>query len=144
MNKPLLCGGILSSIAAIFHLSIIIGGPDWYRFFGAGEDMAQMAESGSWFPPILTLGIAAVLLIWALYAYSGAGLTRPLPLLKPALVIISLIYLLRGLAIVPVAIFLPETIDDFLLWSSLICLIYGLTYAVGTKQIWHLAIRHHQ
>jgi len=36
--------GTLSFIASALHIAIIIGGPSWYRFFGAGESMASMAE----------------------------------------------------------------------------------------------------
>ena len=75
-NKLLLFGGLLSAIAALLHIAIIIGGPQWYRFFGAGEELALMAEKGSWYPAVLTFGIAVVLLLWALYAFSGAGLIR--------------------------------------------------------------------
>lgn len=64
----LMLGAGLSSIAAIMHIGIIFGGGDWYRFFGAGEQMAQAAESGKAFPAIVTVGIAATLSIWALFA----------------------------------------------------------------------------
>ena len=136
INKPLIFGGMLSVIAALLHVAIIIGGPDWYRFFGAGEGMAVMAEAGSWYPPIITSGIAIILFTWALYAFSGAGIIRKLPLLKLGLVVISLIYLIRGLAIIPAYFFMPEILDNFLIWSSLICLGYGASYSIGTKQIW--------
>jgi hypothetical protein len=39
-NFWLVGGGILSAIAALLHAAVIAGGPDWYRFFGAGEEMA--------------------------------------------------------------------------------------------------------
>jgi len=135
LNFPLFLGGLLSMIAALLHVAIIIGGPNWYRFFGAGEQMALMAEQGSWYPPLVTSGIALVLFIWALYAFSGAGTIRKLPLLKTGLVIISGIYLLRGLAIIPAYFLMPEVIDNFLVWSSLICLLYGVTYATGTRKL---------
>ncbi len=136
INRSLLFGGILSLIAALLHIAIIIGGPDWYRAFGAGEEMAVMAEEGSWYPAFVTSGIAFVLFLWALYGFSGAGLVRRLPLLKTSLVVISAIYLIRGLAVIPIYFLMPEIIDSFLIWSSLICLVYGISYAVGTKQIW--------
>ena len=135
-NKLLLFGGLLSGIAALLHIAIIIGGPQWYRFFGAGEELASMAEKGSWYPAVLTFGIAVVLLLWALYAFSGAGLIRRFPLLKVGLVVISAVYLIRGLAFIPAYIVKPEIVDDFLIWSSLISLVYGFSYAIGTKQVW--------
>ena len=135
-NKPLLFGGLLSGFAALLHIAIIIGGPQWYRFFGAGEELASMAEKGLWYPAVLTFGIAVVLFLWALYAFSGAGLVRRFPLLKAGLVVISAVYLIRGLAFIPAYIVSPEIVDDFLIWSSLISLVYGFSYAIGTKQVW--------
>ena len=100
INKLLVFGGSLSMLAAVLHIAVIIGGPDWYRFFGAGEELAVMAERGSWYPALLTSGIVVVLFIWALYAFSGAGLLkRRLPLLRAGLVVIAAIYLIRGLAL---------------------------------------------
>jgi len=123
-------------LAALLHVMVIFGGPDWYRFFGAGEHMAQMAEQGLWQPVLVTLFITTVLVIWGLYAFSAAGLIRRLPLLKTALVIISCIYLLRGLAAIPIMVIKPEVVDSFLIWSSLICFVYGMFYALGSWQQW--------
>ena len=36
-NPALVTGGLLSVAASLLHIGCIIGGPDWYRFFGAGE-----------------------------------------------------------------------------------------------------------
>jgi hypothetical protein len=141
-NPALILGGWLSVAAALLHIACIIGGPDWYRFFGAGEEMATMAERGSLTPTLLTLGIAAILAIWAAYAFSGAGLLPRLPLLRTGLVVISAIYLLRGLALIPALIINGGTVMPFILWSSLIVLVYGLAYAVGTRVAWpHLGPR---
>ncbi len=135
-NRALILGGVLSVVAALLHIACIIGGPDWYRFFGAGEAMATMAEQGSITPALLTLGIAAVLAIWAAYAFSGAGLLPRLPLLRTGLVVISAIYLLRGLALLPALVINRGEVIPFVLWSSLIVLVYGLAYAIGTWVAW--------
>ncbi len=135
-NPALIIGGWLSVAASLLHIGCIIGGPDWYRFFGAGEAMATMAEQGSMTPTLLTLGIAAILAIWAAYAFSGAGLLPRLPLLRTGLVVISAIYLLRGLALIPALIINGGEVMPFVLWSSLIVLVYGIAYAVGTRIAW--------
>ena len=141
-NPALVIGGLLSVAASLLHSGCIIGGPDWYRFFGAGEAMATMAERGSMTPTLLTLGIAAILAIWAAYAFSGAGLLPRLPLLRTGLVVISTIYLLRGLALIPALIINRGDVMPFILWSSLIVLVYGLAYAIGTWTAWpHLKPR---
>ena len=135
-NKMLILGGVFSFIASILHIAIIIGGSTWYRFFGAGEEMAAMAEQGSWIPGIVTFGIAIVLFIWGLYAFSGARALKHLPFLKSILVIVSGIYLIRGLGLIPAFVIIPELVDGLLVWSSLVSLMIGLAYAVGTKQEW--------
>jgi hypothetical protein len=135
-NHWLIAGGLLSAGASILHLCVIAGGPDWYRFFGAGEGMARMAERGSATPGLITLAIAAILAIWAAYAFSGAGLIRRLPLIRTALVLISAVYLLRGLALVPIVLMRPHTIQAFAVWSSAIVSVYGLCYAIGTRRAW--------
>jgi hypothetical protein len=137
-NRWLLAGGILSALAALLHLGVIAGGPDWYRFFGAGEGMARLAEQGSLRPALITTGIAAMLGLCAAYAFAGAGLLPRLPLMRTALVAIAAVYLLRGLVILPIAAFRPDQLHGFALWSSLIVLVYGIAYAVGTWHAWPL------
>ena len=136
-NGWLIVGGWLSLVAALLHLAVIVGGADWYLALGAGEAMASADERGSWMPALITLGIAAVLAIWAAYAFAAAGMIRRLPLMRTALVLISAIYLARGLFVLdPSAFARPDLSPEFMLWSSLIVLAYGLTYAVGTWRAW--------
>jgi hypothetical protein len=129
-------GGWLSVAASLLHIGCIIGGPDWYRFFGAGEEMAQAATRGEWMPAIVTAGIAIVLAIWAAFAFSGAGRIMRLPLLRTGLIVISAIYLLRGLILFPLLLWKPQLVDSFAIWSSLIVLAYGLAYAIGAWRAW--------
>ena len=139
MNRPLFWGGMMSLIAAFLHIAIIIGGPVWYRFFGAGERFARLAEEGSAIPGTITALIALVLLLWSLYAFAGAGLVRRPPWLKAILTLITTAYLLRGMALLPLALFQPHAVDSFLIASSLICLLIGLLHFSGTRQmIWEL------
>src|SRR5215218_6655598 len=104
-RRWLLFGGLLTGIASLLHVGIIVGGPDWYRFFGAGERMARLAARGSPWPAVVTAGIAAVLGLWMLYALSGAGVIRRLPFLRLALVLIAAVYLGRGALGIPMVLF---------------------------------------
>lgn len=132
----LIAGGWLSVLAALLHIACIFGGPEWYRFFGAGEGMARAAARGDLRPTLITLGITAVLLVWAAYAFSGAGTLPRLLLLRTGLVAITAIYLLRGLILVPLHLWRPQYTDSFAIWSSLIVLAYGTVYAIGTFKAW--------
>lgn len=135
-NIFLVFGAVLSAVAALLHIGIIINGASWYRFFGAGEQFARAAERGERWQDVITLGIALVLFAWAAYALSGAGVISRLPLLRYALIIITAIYLLRGLVILPMAIFSFDKVTPFWVWSSLICLGFGIVHAIGLAQVW--------
>ena len=141
INKLLIVAGLLSLFASLLHIAIIIGGASWYRFFGAVEKLVTMAEKGYWYPTVITLFIAGVLFSWGLYAFSGANVfSYRFPFLRYALVTISAIYLLRGLAFIPALILIPDKVDAFIVWSSLVSLVFGLCYAIGTFQVWKTLI----
>ena len=123
--------GLLSFLVAILHITIIFGGAAWYRFFGAGEQMATMAEQGSWIPSIVTLAITIVFAIWGIYAFASAGIVAKMPLQKLALAAISLVYIVRGLVVLAI-LAKPELANPFNIWSSVISLVIGLFYAYGT------------
>lgn len=135
-NKPLVVAAFLCAVAALLHVGCIVFGGDWYRFFGAGEEMASMAEQGLWYPSIITAVIVVILLIWSLYGLSGAGVIKRLPLTKLALVIISSIFLLRGVSFVGLMPLFPDNSLTFWLVSSGICLFIGSLFAIGTYQQW--------
>lgn len=131
----------MSAAASLLHLGVILGGSAWYRFFGAGEGMARMAERGDPTAALITVGIASVLALWAAFAFSGAGLIPRLPLLRTGLVVITGIYLLRGLLLVPAITLNPGGIagvTPFVWWSSPIVLAYGMVHAVGTWTAWQM------
>ena len=127
---------MLSFTAAALHVGIIFGGGNWYRFFGAGERMASAAEAGELFPAIVTAGIAMVLVFWGIYALSAAGDVPRLPLLKVAVILITSVYLLRGVLFAPVFWSSGQYSVPFMLWSSLICLVFGLVHLAGTALVW--------
>jgi len=133
-NAFLIAGAMLSALAAALHVGCIVFGATWYRFFGAGERMAQMAIAGSWRPAAITAAIASVLAVWSLYALSGAGVIRALPLLRPTLCAITAVYLLRGLVILPLVALGRST--PFWWWSSAICLFIGAVHVAGLSQVW--------
>lgn len=136
MNYYLVVAGCLSAVAALMHIGCIAFGAPWYRFFGAGEQMAVMAEQGMIKPTIITSFIVVVLSIWSLYAFSAAGVIGCLPFIRLALIVITAIYLVRGIAGI---YFVANPIGrspEFWIWSSVICLSIGLLHMIGLKQQW--------
>ncbi len=134
----LLLGGLLSAAIAALHVVIIFFGAPAYRYFGAGEDMARQAETGSFVPAAMTLVIAVVFAIFALYAFSGAGRFRRLPLLRTGLVAISAIYLVRGLLLLSELAGYAQGagVRPRHLAFSFTSLVIGLLYLAGTMLLW--------
>ena len=147
MNLFLVSAGALNVMAAVLHLACIVVGGKMYRFLGAGDGMAKLADAGDWYPTFATLAITAILLVWAAYAFAGAGLFPRPPLLKVGLGAITAFYLLRSAAILPVFVGYLHGRTSFIVagagggigfwsWSSLICLVYGLVHLAGLIQAW--------
>lgn len=145
-NTYLITAGSLNFIAAALHIAIIIGGAEWYRFFGAGEELAVMAEAGMRYPAFVATMIAGALALMGVYAWSGAGLLRPMPLLRPGLIVITGIFCLRGAVgfLVPFIVHSPYVENlgiAFWLITSSICLGVGILYVLGLVR--HYSSRNH-
>ena len=134
MNYYLVVAGCLSSIAALIHAGCIVFGAPWYRFFGAGEQMARMAEQGMIKPTMITLFIVIVLSIWSLYAFSAAGVLLRLPYLRPVLILITAIYVMRGIVGFYFVTNPLGRSPEFWVWSSMVCLAIGLVHLIGMNQ----------
>lgn len=144
-NPWLIWGAVFTALAALLHLLIIAGGPDWYRFFGAGEALAQLAAQGDSYPAVITAAIAGMLLVWAIYAWAGAGLMLVLPLQKTVLALVSVVFFgraLLGLWLVHAPL-MPAFAElqqrPLFLWvTSLLCLGLAACYGVGLRKLWRL------
>lgn len=132
----LLAGAFFSAAAALAHLACIVIGAPAYRFMGAGERMARAVEAGRLRPTLVTLALTGVLLVWAVFALSGAGVVGPLPLTKFALLAISMVYLGRAVAFPLLRPRFPENSNTFWWVSSGICGLIGLVHAYGTVWLW--------
>ena len=103
---------------------------------GAGERMARAVEQGSLRPTVVTLAIAAVLSVWAAYAFGAAGLIPLLPFSSIVLPCICAVNLARALGFPLLRSTFPENSRRFWLISSGICLVIGLLYLYGIVSAW--------
>ncbi|MGJ8694665.1 MAG: hypothetical protein ACSHW0_19580 [Thalassotalea sp.] len=142
MKLSFILGAVLTFLGSLLHIAILIGGPDWYLASGAGEDMAKLAESGSMYPPVVGTILVCIFFGWSLYALSGAGIIRKLPLLKLCLILIAGLCIVRGLY----GFFIPFLFNNpyvaslgvwFWVYSSIIWLAIGVFYAVGIRANWY-------
>jgi hypothetical protein len=141
-GRALLTVAALASFAiAALHIYITFVGAPAYRYFVFPPRFAELAAEGSPRPTLVTLGITAFFVAYGLYALAGAGWTRPLPRVRRALAIISIIYVVRGLAVVPqliIVIARGPVIPIRHIPFSLISLSIGILYALGTAQAWRV------
>ncbi len=93
-----------------------------------------------WLLLLMGGGAAMVLVIFGLYALSGAGSIRSLPLLRLGLIGISSLFLLRGLfLILDVLVILGVLAGEMLVQgtiSTLVFLAAGVSFGVGTIMNW--------
>ena len=135
-SKLLVAAAVLSGLAASMHLACLVVGAPLFRLLGAGEQIAQLHLAGHWYPTVVTLVIAGILFGWSAYALSGAGVLRKLPLRRTVLSVITAIYIVRGVAFVPVMAYFPGNSMTFWVVSSSICLLIGIVHLVGLRQSW--------
>jgi hypothetical protein len=119
---------------------VLSAGGRGYRYFGAGEHMARLADRGSSEPTVITIVLVLMFASWAAYAFAGAGLVRPLPRLRTVLLLIGLVYAGRGLVVFPQAYFWISAGSAAVPFRHLVfsaaSLVVGGAYLVGTFQAW--------
>ena len=91
-------GAALNFILAIGHVLCLFCLDAAFRLYRIEPIMDRLAARWSPIPYLITLGVACGLAVCGLYALSAAGTIRPLPLLRPAVYTIGVVFALRGLA----------------------------------------------
>jgi len=136
---PLDLAAIFMFVGALFHVVCLIGGADWLIFAGAPVEFTESYRAGAIEPIFWTLGIAFMLLIWGVYALSGADRIRRLPLLKTGLVVIGGLMTIRGLLGVALLFFTKwpwhSAMGVFHAVASVMILSVGLFYIMGLYQL---------
>ena len=138
----LLVAGGAALAVALLHVAAIIGGPEWFAALKAPPAVVASSRDGTWLAPVSTFAIAAMFAVFGLYAFSAAGLGSALPLTRIVLGGVALLFLARGLLLVPFVILRPaliQRLDGFDIWSSAISFGIGLVFAVGAWSAWQTA-----
>ncbi len=123
----LIAGGILSALISLLHVVLALK-PGLYSYIGPTREIPMSATVAS----IASAVLALIFAVWSAYAFSGAGLIGALPLLRPALIVIGAIYILRSLFIfTEVRMVLNEGYPFRFVIFSTISLVTGLLYLIG-------------
>ena len=130
-----LLAALILVAGALLHIGVLAAGPEWIAFVGAPEEVVRSARLGTWLAPVSTLGIAALLAGLAVYALAAAGKLRPLPLITPILGLFAVIFVVRGIIIVPALVQdrvnWAAPVDLFIVASSLAILVLGGALGLG-------------
>jgi putative oxidoreductase len=125
----LLGGGYFSLAFALFQISGIFLPYNMIKYFGGPAEFSQTNPVAFAFMCIV---ITAIVAVFGLYALSGAGRIRQLPLLRTVITVATAIYILRGLLLIPqIPVVLKQpSLVRFLLFS-IISLCAGLVHLAG-------------
>lgn len=130
-TKLLISAGIIASLAAIWHLLCILGGPSWFAFARAPQQLIDSAQQGTWLAPVGTIIVAGLMFACTVFAFSAVGLIRRVPLIKPALITIAALCTLRGVIAIPFLV-TPQGLDVWEVIASSVWLYVGVCFIAGT------------
>jgi len=128
-SKFLCVGGLIAAATAFWHLLCIVGGPDWYAFARAPRVVVESAKQGTFLAPSGAILIAILMFTCTAYSFSGAGLIKPIPFLKPVLFTISLICLIRSMVAIPYLV--SSKLDVWELVASSGWFFVGICFLMG-------------
>jgi putative oxidoreductase len=134
-NIYLQIGGIFSLTFAVFQVSAIFWSQELLVYFGGPVQM--QAEN-----PLLyifaCLFVGVLVVLCGLYALSGAGKFRRLPLLRTVLIVVTTVFILRSFLIIPILKIMftyPERNVFRFLVFSIIALVVGIIHLVGVIRL---------
>ena len=130
-SKLLISAGFVASASAIWHLLCIIGGPKWFAFARAPQQIIDSSQQGTLLAPIGTIIVASLMFACTVFAFSGAGLMCKVPLLKSALITISILCIVRALIAIPTFVN-SAGLDIWQIIASSVWFYVGISFAAGS------------
>lgn len=132
-SKLLISAGIIASASAIWHLLCIVGGPSWFEFARAPQQIINSAQQGTLLAPLGTVVVAGLMFACTVFAFSAVGLIRKIPLIKPALITIAAICTLRGVIAIP-SLITSDNLDSWQLIASTVWFYVGCCFIIGSVE----------
>ena len=130
-------GGYINILIAIGHIVGLFWADKMFEVTGIGPEMAELSQTHSSLPYLITILVAIVFFIFGIYGLSADDKFKELPFLKPVIFLISAIFLFRGLS---------ELIADEIRGTnstnetvySFIAMAIGLLFLIGGLKKWKL------
>lgn len=131
-------GGYINILIAIGHIIGLFWAYQMFEVTGIEKEMKELSSTHSSLPYLLTFFVAIVFFIFGLYGLSADNKFRKLPFLKPAIFIIAIIYILRGLGeLIVDAVQKTNSLTETT--YSLFALTIGLLFLIGGLKKWKLS-----
>ena len=134
-NIYLQIGGLFSLVFSVFQVCGAFFPSSIIIYFGGPVKL--QAESPALFA-LLCVFLGAFIAIIGLYALSGAGKFRRLPYLRTVLIVVTTVFILRGLFIIPILKLMsvhPESNVLRFLVFSIIALGIGIIHLIGVIRL---------
>lgn len=132
----LITGAILNFIIAAGHIAALFF-LDWaFEFTGIADNIEKYSWISPWMHYGATLLVAILFVLMGIYGLSGARVLRKMPLLKPGIILITIIYIGRGVLGLAYEILSQEQWINGIVFACLALLI-GLCYLSGGLWRWH-------
>jgi hypothetical protein len=136
-SRLLISAGVITSASAIWHLLCIFGGPSWFAFARAPQQVIESAQQGTMLAPISTVFVASLMFACTVFSFSAVGIIRKVPLLKPALITIASLCILRGLIAIP-AFATSTGLDIWQIIASTVWFYVGICFLAGSIEQYKL------
>ena len=130
-SKLLISAGIIASASAVWHILCIFGGPSWFAFARAPQQIIDSAFQGTLLAPIGTVIVASLMFACTVFSFSAVGLIRKVPLLKSALITIAVLCILRGLIAIPTFV-TSSGLDIWQIVASTVWFYVGICFIFGS------------
>ena len=125
----------LALFTALSHMSCIVLGPECYRAQMAPEALIELSKSAPWRAALETTLVSLLFVATAIFCLSGARVIRKVPMLKPAIITISVICSLRGIATLPLSLLFPEQVTAFSIIAGILWFLAGIFCITGYSLI---------
>tara|TARA_R110000737_G_scaffold55799_1_gene79606 strand:+ start:1308 stop:1763 length:456 start_codon:yes stop_codon:yes gene_type:complete len=136
-SKLLISAGVIASASAIWHLLCILGGPSWFVFARAPQQIITSAQQGTLLAPLGTIFVASLMFACTVFSFSAAGIIRKVPLIKSALITIAILCTMRALLAIPVLV-TPTGLDIWQIIASSVWFYVGVCFSLGTIEQYKL------
>ncbi|MCW8876718.1 MAG: hypothetical protein OQK51_06630 [Kangiellaceae bacterium] len=118
----------ITLFGSIIHLVAPFIGEYWYSFMRAPSIIVLSSANGTLLAPISAVCIGIAMFVCSMYAVSAYKDSLILPAQTPILLVVSILFLTRGLIIAPVYFLTTYSINAFDLTSSVLWFITGASF----------------